>query len=167
MSRNHEPDFDNNASPRCPALTMPHSVRDRGRLVFPEYPDLIIKLPATGVNILVTLFVAWARTRHLPEAERGWLNRQSLHATYQEQTGQKLTVEAVSKNLLRLIRRLKREFKNCGVTPPSLIERDDRGVHLERAIIIKDLTGNWKGPDETRPAQLIRLEQPLHAKQHA
>jgi len=135
-----------------PTLTMTHSVRHPGRLVFPEYPDFIIKLPATAVNVLVTLFVAWARTQHLPEDERGWLNRQSAHATYQEQTRQKLTIDAVSKYVLRLIKRLEREFEVHGVAPPSLIVRDDRGTHLAREIIIKDSTGKWNPPDEARPA---------------
>lgn len=133
-----------------PTLTMPHSVRHSGRLVFPEYPNLIIKLPGSAVNILVTLLVAWLRTSHLRMDDRGWLNRQGLHATYQEQTGQKLTVDAVSKNLRRLMKRLRREFEDRGIEAPRLIQRDDRGTHLVRRMIIVDLTGKWQPPDETR-----------------
>ena len=150
MTRDHNPEFDRTLPLRHPTLTMPHGVRQPGRLVFPEYPNLIIKLPATAVNILVTLFVAWARKHHLPADDRGWLNKQSAHATYQEQTGQTLDVDSVSKNRKRLMDRLDKVFKKLGVDPPSLIERDDRGTHLTRRIIIKDLTGKWKAPEEAR-----------------
>jgi hypothetical protein len=142
----------NNHPARPPVLTMQHGVHHSGRLVFDANPNLFIKLPPTAVNMLVTLFVAWERECDLSEDDRGWLTGKDVHETYQEQMKQKLQIDSVRKYVTRLINRLEREFEKLGLTLPSLVVRDDRGVHLTRPIIIKDLTGQWKPLDEARQA---------------
>ena len=123
---------------RTATLTLHTGEGNGGGLVFDDHPEVIVPLPATSAKTLLVMQEAWAQAPGVPTRDRGFRNRHSMHTDYTIKFNI-ISMEAVSKYVLRLDNKIKNAFPHLDVPPPLVERQRNKGAHLVRDVQIVDL----------------------------